>query len=98
MRLMECIRLRVKDVDFTRSEIIIRDGKGSKDRVTMLPEKLKSALLLHLERVRLLNEQDLSEYMAGNVFRPRLLSQPTGSHNQRGQALHFAFSRVNCKA
>ena len=45
MRLMECVRLRVKDVDFERGEILIRDGKGAKGRVTMLPESLKDSLL-----------------------------------------------------
>jgi integron integrase len=74
MRLMECIRLRVKDVDFTRSEIIIRDGKGSKDRVTMLPEKLKPVLMQHLERVRSLHGQDLSENM-GCVYLPFALER-----------------------
>jgi integrase len=43
MRLMECVRLRVKDVDFGRNEILIRDGKGAKDRVTMLPAALGAA-------------------------------------------------------
>jgi integrase len=54
MRLLECLRLRVKDVDFERNEIVIHDGKGAKDRVTVLPESLKAALQLHLERVTLM--------------------------------------------
>ncbi len=49
MRLMEVLRLRVKDVEFSRLEILIRDGKGQKDRVTMLPSKLVAPLQLHLE-------------------------------------------------
>jgi len=44
MRLMECLRLRVKDIDFGSGEIIIREGKGDKDRHTMLPEKIRTAL------------------------------------------------------
>lgn len=48
MRLMEVIRLRVKDVEFTRGEIVVRDGKGAKDRVTMLPESVKADLRTHL--------------------------------------------------
>ena len=52
MRLMEAVRLRVKDVDFSRNEILIRDGKGGKDRVTMLPTALAAPLQAHLERVR----------------------------------------------
>src|SRR5690606_20390921 len=61
MRLMEALRLRVKDVEFSRLEILIRDGKGQKDRVTMLPRKLAAPLELHLQRVRALHEQDLQE-------------------------------------
>ena len=44
MRLMEVIRLRVKDVDFARGEIVVRDGKGAKDRITMLPQSLMAPL------------------------------------------------------
>jgi integron integrase len=59
LRLMECLRLRVKDIDFTRNEILVREGKGNKDRVTMLPAGVKDALLRHLDRVRRLHERDL---------------------------------------
>lgn len=59
LRLLECLRLRVKDVDFGRNEIVVHDGKGAKDRMTMLPESLKAALQQHLERVRAQHEQDL---------------------------------------
>jgi integron integrase len=65
MRLMECVRLRVKDVDFDRGEIIIRDGKGGKDRVTMLPLSLAQPLSEHLGRVRLLHEQDRQAALPG---------------------------------
>lgn len=61
MRLMEVLRLRVKDVEFSRLEILIRDGKGQKDRVTMLPRKLAAPLQHHLERVQTLHRQDLLE-------------------------------------
>jgi len=47
LRLMECLRLRVQDIDFSRSEILVRDGKGAKDRITMLPESLKAPLRDH---------------------------------------------------
>jgi len=60
LRLMECLRLRVKDIDFARKEILVRDGKGFKDRVTMLPAALAEPLLAHLERVRALHRQDLA--------------------------------------
>ena len=59
LRLMECCRLRVKDVDQARSEIIVRDGKGRKDRMTMLPAALRSPLANHLKMVRLQHEEDL---------------------------------------
>jgi len=59
LRLMECLRLRVKDVDFTRNEILVREGKGNRDRVTMLPAAVRGPLGRHLERVRRLHERDL---------------------------------------
>ena len=61
MRLMECLTLRVQDIDFGRSEILVRNGKGAKDRVTMLPETLKGKLLEHLAHVKAVHEADLSE-------------------------------------
>ncbi len=61
MRLMECLRLRVKDVDFDRSQILVRWGKGGKDRVTILPDTVRSALMEHLKRVRQLWEADIRE-------------------------------------
>lgn len=60
MRLMECLRLRVKDVDFARTEITVRDGKGGKDRRTMLPRSLVEPLRREIERARLLHQQDLA--------------------------------------
>jgi integron integrase len=60
LRLLECARLRVKDVDFDRHELTVRDGKGQKDRVTMLPAGLTQALTGHIERVRHLHEADLA--------------------------------------
>lgn len=60
LRLMECLRLRVQDVDFNRNEITVRNGKGAKDRITMLPESLKKPLQEHLRQVRTIHEKDLS--------------------------------------
>jgi len=74
MRLMECLRLRIKDVDFARGRIIVREGKGAKDRVTMLPDKLKLELQRHLERVKLLHEQDVAEGFGG-VYLPHALAR-----------------------
>jgi integron integrase len=61
LRLMECLELRVQDLDFGRGEITVRRGKGDKDRLTMLPQSLKPALRTHLERVRRVHQKDLSE-------------------------------------
>lgn len=58
LRLLECARLRVKDVDFDRRELVVRNGKGQKDRVTMLPEGLLESLRRHVARVRALHERD----------------------------------------
>src|SRR5512146_2027900 len=60
MRLMEGLRLRVKDIDFDRREILVRDGKGAKDRVTMLPESLIPALKEHLARRRIIFDRDVT--------------------------------------
>ena len=61
LRLRECLRLRVKDVDFEYRQIIVRDGKGTKDRVTLLPDSVVPAFKEHLERAKLLHERDLTE-------------------------------------
>lgn len=61
LRLMEALRLRVKDVEFSRGEILVRDGKGQKDRVTMLPRSVVISLHEHLEAVKALHQQDLAE-------------------------------------
>ena len=74
MRLLECLRLRVKDVDFGRNEITIHEGKGAKDRMTMLPESLKAALQLHLERVRARHQNDLAAGL-GRVSLPHALAR-----------------------
>jgi integron integrase len=59
LRLRECLRLRVKDIDFDRNEILVREGKGNKDRLTMLPASVREPLAAHLERVRTVHERDL---------------------------------------
>lgn len=61
LRLMECLRLRVQDIDFGRNEITIRDGKGAKDRITMLPELLKESLRQHLEKTKSIHEKDIRD-------------------------------------
>jgi integron integrase len=61
LRLMECLRLRVLDLEPERGEILVRDGKGGKDRVTMLPRSLRPALKAQLTRARALHQRDLDE-------------------------------------
>lgn len=74
MRLMEGVRLRVKDIDFDLNQIIVRDGKGAKDRVTMLPQKLRPPLERHLSEVKAIHDRDLA---AGNghVYLPYALAE-----------------------
>ena len=60
LRLMELLRLRVKDIDFARNQIVIRVGKGGKDRVTVLPESMKEELQVHLEKWRLEFQRELA--------------------------------------
>jgi integron integrase len=74
LRLMECATLRVKDIDFERREILVRDGKGQKDRMTMLPERAIEPLRVHLERVRELHQADLAAG-AGWVMLPDALDR-----------------------
>jgi site-specific recombinase XerD len=71
---MECVRLRVKDVDFEQNQVTVREGKGFKDRVTMLPGSLKGSLAEHLKRVKLLHEQwkhGARPCWVTKMFRPR---------------------------
>jgi integron integrase len=74
LRLMECVRLRVKDVDFGYSQITVRDGKGEKDRVTILPAALHAKLRTHLERAQTLHRKDLQEGF-GEVYLPYALAR-----------------------
>lgn len=74
LRLMEALRLRVKDVDLKRGEVLVREGKGFKDRVTMLPKIVFEPLRGHLLQVQALHKQDLAEGL-GEVFLPYALSR-----------------------
>lgn len=72
LRVMECCRLRVKDIDFTERFLFVRQGKGDKDRSTLLPETVIPALTEHLKRVKALHEEDLKAG-AGSVHMPDAL-------------------------
>ena len=74
LRLLECAHLRVKDVDFARNQLVVRSGKGDKDRVTMLPAVVKAELTRHLEAVKQQHEMDL-RHGAGWVELPSALAR-----------------------
>ncbi len=73
LRLMECLRLRVKDLDFSQGEVVIREGKGDKDRRSMLPQLLVEPLTKHLNKVKAIHEDDLNAGY-GQVWLPGALS------------------------
>ena len=74
LRLHECLNLRIKDVDFEYNQIMVRDGKGEKDRVTVLPNAVREPLKKHLEKVKDLHEKDLKEGF-GSVYLPYALER-----------------------
>ena len=88
MRLMECVRLRVKDIDFERKEIVVRSGKGAKDRVTMLPQSLTVILQAHLvKRKKLFQEDTLANTAA--VYLPYALE-----HKYKNASTEWAWQYV----
>ena len=74
LRLMECLRLRVKDVEFGSGRLVVRDGKGGVDRVTVLPESVRDPLARQIERVGAIHRQDLAEGL-GRVYLPDALAR-----------------------
>jgi integron integrase len=94
LRLKECLRLRVKDVEFERNEILVREGKGNKDRVTMLAGAVREPLLTHLERVRRLHGRDLQAGF-GRVQLPDALARKYPNANREwGWQWVFPASRI----
>src|SRR3954462_3222669 len=81
LRLMECLRLRVKDLDFAQHQLTIRDGKGMHDRVTMLPDALTAPLQFHLQLVRQLFDEDV-EHGYGEVYLPFALERKYQNANR----------------
>lgn len=88
LRLMECLRLRLKDIDFAQKQIVVRSGKGDKDRLTLLPEKLIAPLQAQVAAVRAQHAQDL-EQGGGTVFLPHAfaLKAPRAARDWRWQYL-----------
>jgi len=89
MRLLEALRLRVKDVGFARREIVIREGKGNKDRITVLPENLIGPLQQQLQKARALHEKDV-EAGFGRVHLPHALAVKY-AHADRSWAWQWVF-------
>jgi len=89
LRLMECLRLRVKDLDFAYNQIVVRDGKGQKDRVTMLPQPVKRPLQQHLQDVQGLHTRDLKAG-AGSVYLPYALERKY-PHANRAWVWQYVF-------
>lgn len=95
MRLMECLRLRVKDVDFGRTEIVVRDGKGGKDRRVPLPRRLRGPLMATVQHVGLQHARDLERGL-GEVWLPHALARkyPNASR-ERGWQYLFPSPRLS---
>jgi integron integrase len=74
LRLIECLRLRVQDLDFSLREVTVREGKGDKDRLTLFPETVHAVMRDHLERVRIVHEKDLADGY-GRVYLPHALAR-----------------------
>lgn len=68
LRLLECLRLRVKDIDFAQNRIVVRGGKGDKDRTTILPVAIKKRLQLHLKKVHAIHQEDIEEGFGETVL------------------------------
>lgn len=95
MRILEALRLRVKDIDFARKEILIRDGKGFKDRVTMLPSRLSELLQVHLEKVKILHRTDI-EAGYGEVYLPNALAKKY-AYAARDWGWQYVFHPTSCQ-
>lgn len=95
MRLMECIRLRVQDIDFQYQQIIVRDGKGKKDRVVPLPDKLSEPLTDHLNKAKQLHDDDLNKGF-GEVYLPYALERKyPNAAKEWGWQYAFASKRLS---
>jgi len=93
LRVLEALRLRVKDIDFQYKQLIVRDGKGQKDRVTTLPESLIDPLQRQLDRVKLLHQRDLREGF-GRVYLPHALARKYPNAN-REWAWQYVFPSLH---
>jgi integrase len=103
LRLMKCLHLRVQDVDFSRNEILVRDGKGAKDRITMPPESFKTPLRQHLIRVKAIHERNILDgWGACNCRWPSTANIPSHLLNGAGsgfsrRSIGGRMKRKECK-
>ena len=82
LRVLECLRMRVKDIDFALNQIVVRDGKGKKDRITVLPDGIKADIEIHLQYVKRIHQQDLCRGF-GRVYLPNALERKYPSANKQ---------------
>ncbi|MBZ0248137.1 MAG: integron integrase [Burkholderiales bacterium] len=92
LRMMECLRLRVKDVDLARREVVVREGKGGKDRITMFPASLVEAMSAHLDRVRVLHRADRAAGVPGVELPGALERKKPGAGTEWGW--HWVFPQA----
>jgi integron integrase len=95
MRLMECMRLRVKDVDFAQNQIVVRDGKGQKDRVTVLPQTFQEPLQEHVTHVKEQHVMDLTEDFGRVYLWPALERKYPNAGRERTWQYVFPSSRLS---
>ncbi|MDF1552843.1 MAG: integron integrase [Deferrisomatales bacterium] len=95
LRLMEALRMRVKDLDFDHGQIVVRDGKGAKDRVTVLPERYRKALQEHLVHVRALFETDRKNGVPGVFIWPALSRKYPSAGTQWGWQWVFPSAKLS---
>ncbi len=94
LRLLEALRLRVKDVDFDRRQIQVRDGKGQKDRLTVLPERWRERLAAHIAAVKTIHAGDLAAGYAGATFGPGLERKYPNAPREWGWQYVFPATRL----
>jgi len=92
MRLNECLNLRIKDVDFGMNQIIVRDGKGEKDRITVLPNKIVFELEKHIDRVKKLHEQDIKRGYGKTILPYALKNKYPNADKEKGWQYVFPSS------
>jgi integron integrase len=94
LRALECVSIRIKDLDFNRQLVVVRNGKGDEDRVTMLPETCVAPLRLQIEKARLIHRRDLAVPYAGTALPEGLLRKHPFASSQFAWQFLFPASRL----